>query len=244
MLFSFEERSSDSPFVETVWRTQSERAGDFVSLAVSHWEIVVTRQCGKTHLTVRGPETKATPARCPADAEFFGIQFKLGAFMPHLPASTLVDGEANLPGATSNCFWLNGAAWQFPDYENADTFVDRLVRKGLLVCEPVIDAALHGQAQALSLRSVQRRFLRATGLTHSGIYQIERARWAAALLAQGVPILDTVEQAGYADQPHLTRSLKHLVGQTPAQLMRRESQLSLSSRFEPLSFLFKSMPFC
>ena len=30
MLFSFEERLSDSPFVEKIWRAQSERTGDFL----------------------------------------------------------------------------------------------------------------------------------------------------------------------------------------------------------------------
>ncbi len=39
------------------------------------------------------------------------------------------------------------------------------------------------------------------------------------LLQQGVSIVDTVDQAGYADQPHLTRSLKRFIGQTPAQLL-------------------------
>jgi AraC-like DNA-binding protein len=44
------------------------------------------------------------------------------------------------------------------------------------------------------------------------------------LLEQGVSILDTVEQAGYFDQPHLTRSLKRYVGYTPAQILRLEHQ--------------------
>jgi AraC-like DNA-binding protein len=30
-----------------------------------------------------------------------------------------------------------------------------------------------------------------------------------------------VEQTGYADQPHLTRALRHLTGRTPAQILRR-----------------------
>jgi AraC-like DNA-binding protein len=220
MNFIFDERPLASPFVETIWRTQSEYAGSFTSLAVSHWEIVVTRHKGKTTFTVRGPETKATPALCPQDAEFFGIKFKLGAFMPHLPVRNLVDGAANLPEATSQSFWLHGSAWQFPDYENADPFVDWLVRDGLLVRDPIVDAALQGQVQELSLRSVQRRFLQATGLTHGAVCQIERARHALTLLQQGVSILDTVDQAGYADQPHLTRSLKRFTGQTPAQIIR------------------------
>src|SRR5206468_4004694 len=104
--------------------------------------------------------------------------------------------------------------------ENADTFVDRLVRDGLLAREPVVEAALHGRLNELSLRSVQRRFLRATGLTHGTVFQIKRAHQAAALLQQGVSILDTVDQAGYADQPHLTRSLKRFLGHTPAHVIR------------------------
>ena len=107
MIFTFEERPSDSPFVERIWRAHSERAGSFLSVAASHWEMVVTRQNGKTMLTVRGPETKATPLDCSADGEWLGIRFKLGTVMPHLPASNLVDGAVNLPDAGSRSFWLH-----------------------------------------------------------------------------------------------------------------------------------------
>src|SRR5262245_3744441 len=68
-------RSSDSPFIETIWRTQTEQAGHFTSLAASHSEIVVTRYEGKTTISIRGPETKATTAFVPAGGEFFGIVF-------------------------------------------------------------------------------------------------------------------------------------------------------------------------
>jgi AraC-like DNA-binding protein len=123
-----------------------------------------------------------------------------------------MNGAIDLPEASSKSFWLYGSAWQFPDYDNADTFVDRLVREGLLVRDPIVDAVLQNQPQALSPRSIQRRFLRATGLTHRSIRRIEQGRLATTLLRQGVSILDTVVQAGYADQAHLTRSLKHFSG--------------------------------
>lgn len=126
----------------------------------------------------------------------------------------------NLPEAASKSFWLNGSAWQFPDYENAETFVDRLAREGLLVREPVVDAVLRDQPPAMSWRSVQRHFLYATGLPHNSIRQIARARQAMALLQRGVSILDTVYEVGYTDQPHMTKSLKHFIGQTPAQIVR------------------------
>jgi len=220
MKFDFDTRASDSAFVDWVWRTQSERSGSFISTAAINWEMVVTSYNGKTTITVRGPETKARPADCPADAEFFGIVFKVGTFMPRLPAKKLLNAEQNLPEATNQSFWLDSVAWQFPSYGNADTFVDRLVRKGLLVREPVVATALMGQVQDLSLRSIQRRFVEATGMTHKTIEQIQRARHALSLLEQGVSILDAVYEAGYYDQSHLTNALTRFMGQTPAQIVQ------------------------
>jgi AraC-like DNA-binding protein len=43
------------------------------------------------------------------------------------------------------------------------------------------------------------------------------------MLERGVPILDTVDQAGYADQPHLTRAMRRFWGYTPAQILRGAS---------------------
>jgi AraC-like DNA-binding protein len=179
--------------------------------------MVVTRQAAATWLTVRGPETKATSAPIPDDAEFFGIQFSLGTFMPTLDLRQLVDRSLMLR-ATSTSFWLGGSAWELPGPDNADVFVDRLVRAGLLVHDPIASAALQDDVEGLSTRSVERRVARATGLTRGTIRQIRRAERAVELLGRGVPALDVVRQAGYADQPHLTRSFKRFVGQTPSQI--------------------------
>jgi Helix-turn-helix domain len=218
MNFDFQTRQSDSPFVQLIWNTHSERAGSFISRAASNWEIVITRLRGTTSITVRGPETRASIAPCPADAEFFGIQFKLGTYMPHLPAATLVDSDVTLPRASNASFYLQGDVWQYPGFENADVFVQRLVRAGYVARDPVVEAVLNGERQYLSTRAIQYRFVRATGLSHSTISQIERARKAVALLEQGASISAAAYDAGYADQPHMTRSLKHLFGQTPAQI--------------------------
>jgi AraC-like DNA-binding protein len=233
MPFQYEHRLSDSPFVERIWRTTTSREGNFISMALSHWQMCIWLREGKTHLTVRGPETKATNAYCPPDAEFFGIVFKLGTFLPDLPASQLVDAATDLPDASRGTFLLSGDSWQFPDFENADTFVDQLVRANLLVHEPIVDAALQGYLKEKSLRSVQRSFVRATGMSHTAILQIERARYAVTLLEQGATILDTIDLAGYYDQPHLTRSLKHYAGLTPAQIMPERKPPTLSVHWNP-----------
>ena len=140
--------------------------------------------------------------------------------MPQLPKSDLVNGAVHLTGPTRDSFSLYGETLQFPDFENADTFVNQLIRKQMLVQDNVVDDILRGQTKDLSLRSIQRRFLYVTGLTHKAIQQIERARHALTLLKSGVPIPETAYQSGYYDQPHLTRSLKLFAGQTPAEILK------------------------
>ena len=63
-------------------------------------------------------------------------------------------------------------------------------------------------------------------MTHGRFRQIERARYATTLLRDGAAILDTVHEAGYFDQAHLSRSLRVLIGATPASVTRRDKQLS------------------
>jgi hypothetical protein len=236
MLIFDEDRASDSPYVERVWRSHSEGAGCFVSIAESRAEIVIAKYQGRISVWVRGPETRATRASYPADAEWLGIRFKPGACVLPQPARKLVDRKVSLPGAMRGSFWLNGSAWQVPRFDNADTFAEWLVRDGVLVADPAVPAALHGESAGSSLRTLQRHFLQATGLTHSVVRQIERARYAALLLRGGVSIPETACEAGYFDQPHLTRSMKQFIGHTPAELLDED-------RSGQLSFLYKTQPF-
>ena len=236
MSFAIVERASDVPLVQTVWRTHSERAGTFCSVAVSRWEMVITRLAGQTTLTVRGPETTATQAEIPPEGEFFGIAFEHGAFMPHLLPADLVNGGITLPPAGGRSFWLNRRAWQFPSFENADTFVRRLVRDGVLVFDRVLADALSGRPSKLAPRTLRRRCLQATGLTPGSIRQIDRARQATALLQRGVPILDAVAHAGYFDQPHLTRALVRFVGLTPGEILRANGFAEMSLSYKTREF--------
>jgi AraC-like DNA-binding protein len=234
MFIHFEDRLSDSPFVERVWRCRSERAGTFLSVAASHVEIVITRHRGRMFATLRGPETKVSQGDCPADGEWIAIRFKTGTFLPQHPASTLLDRQdETLSAASSTRFLLDGDAWEFFDFENAETFVGRLARRGVIRRDDAVEASVQGERRALSRRSAQRHFLHATGMTRTMFRQIERARHATNLLRQGVSILDTVHEAGYFDQAHLTRSLTQFIGQTPGRILRGEQQLS---------FLYKTTP--
>jgi Helix-turn-helix domain len=213
-------RWSDSPYVESIMHGRTLSDDSPIRPAECHWHMVFVKKDGQMRVVFVGPWTTAGVTHYAEGAEILWIKFKLGAYMPHLPAGRFLDTETVLPGASSRSFWLKGSAWEFPDHENAETFVDRLVRGGVLVRDPLVDTVLRGRLQGLSPRTVRHRFLRATGLSQSRIRQIDRAQQAAILLQGGIPISDAVHEVGYFDQPHLSRSLKKWIGHTPAQILR------------------------
>lgn len=188
---------------------------------------------------MRGPETRATPADCPADGDWLGIRLALGTYLIDYPAAALRDRhDVDLPAETRT-FWLSGANLEYPTFENAESLVTRLARAGVIARDPAVMEALEGDRKGMSTRSSQRHFLRSTGITRNAYRQIERARFAARLLQQGTSIQDVVAEAGFFDQAHLTCSLRKLIGDTPARLRRQEQQLSFlyKTTLMPIEYL-------
>lgn len=219
MSFLYEDRLSGSQLVESIWHTIAEEPGKYLAVADASWDFLIITQGGQTHIHVAGAATAVAPITYVPGDEYIGIRMRVGAYMPQWPASDLVDSMHLLQRAGRDTFWLQDEALPLPGYSNVEGFVDRLVRKGLVAHDPVVAAYLEGEAPG-SLRSLQRRFLRATGMSPSYHQVIERARKAQDMLLNGQSILDTVFELGYTDQPHLTKSLKRLLGQTPGQLAR------------------------
>ncbi|MBO0780924.1 MAG: AraC family transcriptional regulator [Ktedonobacteraceae bacterium] len=230
MIILSEERPSDSPYVEIVMHGHTVLDGSTIRPAETCWHMVIRKLNGKTDFLVVGPWTSAGVISYTEGAELLWIKFKLGTF---LPTKHLLDTETILP-ASKRSFRLDGSTWQFPDYENADTFVNRLARAGVLAYDPIVNALLQNHQdpqnhqEEIPSRTLRHHFKRSTGLSASHIRQIKRAQHAQTLLQQGASILDTVDEAGYFDQPHLTRSLKQFIGYTPAQIIRsRQPELAI-----------------
>jgi hypothetical protein len=229
-----EDRASDSPYIHRVWRSRASGVARMTSIATSTWEVVFWQHDGGVHAAVRGAETTASSVAVPDGSESFGITFTHGTSMPHLPAARLVDSALESPHATATTFLFGGEAWSVPDFDSAEQFVARLVRAGVLVRDPLVADVVAGGLAEVGTRSVQRRVAAATGLTQSAIRQIERARQAAILLAEGITPLDAVNRLGYYDQPHLARSLARFIGRTATELRRPDASGA------PLSLLYKT----
>lgn len=92
------------------------------------------------------------------------------------------------------------------------------VRKAAAEATPAEDVAA---ARSGSARSFRRRMLATFGYGYATLVRLERAHRAQTLLLSGSPIASAAAEAGFADQPHLSREFRRLVGERPAQFAAR-----------------------
>lgn len=222
----YEEKIIASEYIDKIWRRRVEQDVHPVCPADARWNLAFIKQNGHVRVSIEGGTSHYLRRSLLAGCEYLVIEFKLGVYLPGFPADELLNKDVTLPDAAARLFWLHDTAWQFPSFEEAERLTAKLVQQGLLVRDPVIEDALEGAPPPMSPRTLQYHFLRATGLPMNSIRQIKRAQHAVALLKQGASILDTVHDAGYFDQPHLTRALKRYTGHTPAQIVRSSAALA------------------
>jgi hypothetical protein len=216
----FDALAGDIPLVQRVWSARCDGATSFSSAAKGSSMIAFARSGHGVSVHVRGPETRATHLTCPEGWQFFGVELQLGAYLPLFPPTSLADlNDALLPTSSSDRILLDDRDWEMPTEQNVDVFVDRLVRAGLLLFDPLVDEIRHGERpRTLSERTTQIRFRRAVGISRRKLVSIEQAQQAAQHLAAGGSIADAVTVGGYYDQPQLARAMRWATGHTPGEL--------------------------
>jgi hypothetical protein len=225
MTFEYEEKASQSRFVDVIWRTHDTSDGTYLAAADACWDMVFIRSAHGNRALLSGPSSTITPVPYRAGNRNVGIRFHRGTYLTHVPASAMVDTTESLPMPGDETFLLAGLEFPLPTYDTVDEFIADLERLDLLNDDPVAMAALRGDEPETSTRSVQRHVATSTGLSANRIRQIIRARQAAERLMLGDPILDVAHDLGYADQAHLTRDVKRLTGYTPGQTKRRDEPI-------------------
>jgi len=226
-----EHRPSASSYIERVWRSRSQDvAAHMLSVATPRVGLAFCYRRGESIAAVTGPELIASMVELPAEATFFGIDFTLGTFLPHLPTARLLDRQVMVPDVTNRSFYLAGSHWSHPNFDTAETFVQRLVREEIVHRDRLVADLAKGGESNLSARTVQRRFQAAAGITQGAARQMDRARTAAVLLRDGASPADVIAELGFHDNPHLHRSLRRFIGRTT-------SDLRIGTK-EPLSLLY------
>jgi AraC-like DNA-binding protein len=229
MRFVYEERPSESPFVEAIWRTEDTSDGTYLAAADGAWDLIFTEHGSEHRILLSGPSSRATPVPYQAGNRNFGIRFQPGVFMPALAAMHMVDVTDALPQKTKQRFWLQGESWQLPTFDNVDEFLAKLARLNLLATDTIVTAVLAGHRPPLCDRSIQRHFMHTIGLAPRYVQNIHRANRAVTALQQGSSIADVAVELGYADQAHLTRHVKRVSGRTPGQIVRAVEACRLRS---------------
>ena len=212
-------RGADSSLVQGVTLVTYDADVVDETLPDGCWDIVVITHRGRVTVLQTGLITQ--PVRLPycAGDEYMCISFKPGVYMPRLPGERTVDKGIPRPLSTRRSFWLETGSYEIPTFENAEGLVTRLVRHGLITRDDLVEGVVEGRPRAASPRSVQRHFLHTTGVTAKQLSQIVRARQAVDLLGQGRRAVEVAQAAGYADQPHMTRALKAIMGRTPGEIV-------------------------
>ena len=208
----------ESPLVRDVSLTTFTEASQMAILPDGCWDIAVLKRRDRIMVLRTGLTTKPVTYVAEPGDEILAISFNPDSFMPLMPGERMRDEGVLMPMIGQDRFWIGTDVVEIPNFANVDGFIERLARAEIVETNGAVSSVVQGRPMAMSERTLQRHFLRTTGLTYKGFTQIERARKAMSLLQAGQPAADVAFALGYADQPHMIRSLKAIMGQTPSAI--------------------------
>lgn len=211
---TYEEKSSRLPFIQYLWRANVAQVGKYDDIAKETWGLAFTKHVdGSLAAELLGPSYSHRVLESALGDEYWGVEFYSSVTMIGVDKPKLTGKLVPLLVIDGN-FFIGENSYTIPSFEELEAFCDNLEKQGIIL---YISNSLEYQG-SLSLRSNQRHYRKTVGLTRTQSSQIRRAKLASTLLQGGTAPMDAALEAGYADQAHMTRSLKSLLGKTPAQI--------------------------
>lgn len=225
-------------FVAHFWTVRWDRRGrpSFLAEALPHPCVQLLFERGRAE--VAGLSTQIFRRRLRGQGRVFGVKFRPGAFHPLFgaPVSRLrdrVQSLASVFGKQSDV--LRDAILEEPAVERCVGLAQAFLRERLpampeataelrdLVERLAVDQSITRVEQAaaligLDVRTLQRRFDTAVGMTPKWVIQRYRLHEAAEHLArqQAPDFASLALELGYFDQPHFVRSFKASTGRAPS----------------------------
>lgn len=217
----FEQRLSDiHPLVRAADHTVFETSGQMTFLPDQCWDITFIRNRHGLTILRTGLTTRPVQFDYETGDENFSIAFRHHAMMPLMPGDLMRDQGVVLQAAGPDRFMLGSDVFEIPRLDSVEDFVARLVARNVIETNPLVASVTSERPLAATERTLQRHFLKTTGLTLKTFSQIARARQAMTILRQGVAAAEVAVTLGYSDQAHLIRSMKTFMGATPGQIVR------------------------
>ena len=225
--------------VEALWAVHDTGPRDFLVLPdgradlIARFRVREDQRCADIVPMLVGPSSVARVVPIAREDSFIGVRLRPGRLCAIGPASELADRRlagadaiARVPAlrrlpttagsieAVTEVFvgivgGLHGVSFR-PDVEAA---LDRLHLAGGRLGAGDLAASL-----GLAPRRLHRLFARHVGLSPHGYAAVLRFQRAVRLQRRGLSLAATAHDAGYADQPHMTRAYRRHAGVTPARL--------------------------
>lgn len=212
------ERCGYHPTVAAAWLLSGNRARASLVPADGCFDFIVEEDVyGRRSAFVYTPVTKAHWVRSEVGTRVFGVRVQSGH------GASVVDCESELRQLVE------------PNRDEGSIFLNKLeslVASSANTCSPpdiirefVSSARATEGCQRLTSpssgkveRELQRACRRWLGLPPKVFLRIERAWAARHAIRMGHPLAAVAANLGYADQAHLTREVRHLLGVTPREL--------------------------
>ena len=187
-------------------------------------------------LILAGPATRAVAPQVPNGSEKVGVRFRVGAAAAVLgvPAAELRDLSPEWDDVLRTRRDVTARVADAPNARARLEILTAELRTRLAEADPpdpLVRAAVAelartrtrvtalGQRLALSERQLRRRFEGTVGYSPVTLARVLRLQRFLRLAGGGDGLAGLAAQAGYADQPHLTRDSTALTGLAPAALL-------------------------
>ncbi|ASO20388.1 AraC-like DNA-binding protein [Actinoalloteichus hoggarensis] len=212
--------ASLSGLVRCVWHAQESTTRLIVPDGCL--DVIVTAD----RVFVAGPDTRAWRSTVPPGTAITGLRFEPGqaARVLGVPADALRNSRVDLaelwgrtgtslaerlraePAALAQVFANRPIAPRDPEVTEVVARIDAGATRISTVIADV----------ALSERQLRRRFRAAVGYGPATYLRVSRLRRAVAAAEHGGTLAEIAGEAGYADQPHLSRDCREFTGLSPA----------------------------
>ncbi len=211
-------RPSPHPWVDTVWQTVCLSEGVYKATPDGSWDLIRSvAPDGKSFVFLSGQATE--PVEVPYLEGESSVVISFAAHVYLAGDREVRTGAAIRPlEVRSDQFLLDGIALPLPTFQNAESLVDEMIGAGLLLSDDIVAKAFTAKPRAASRRSVQLHFKNTTGITQKDFQLIRRAQDAVRRLKDGENAAAVAVDLGYADQPHMIKSIKKIMGALPSNL--------------------------
>src|SRR6185312_11883804 len=129
-------RQVDSPHLESISSIRFTAAGQTLMRPDGCWDIAILRRGESLQVLRTGLTTRSVTYQHDAGDEILVISFKPSSFMSLMPGERMRDEGVLLEKFGSRNFWIGTDVREIPTFENADVFVERLAREGIIESNP------------------------------------------------------------------------------------------------------------